>query len=67
MFRTFNCGVGLDVVGDSELRPFLKETEAEARVRLFELGVCASLGDSSRNVVQLSTPYGILNPYIVEK
>lgn len=60
MFRSFNCGVGLDIVGDSALEPYLRAVAVETGVTLLGLGHCITdpMGDTMRNTVQLATPYG---------
>lgn len=57
MFRTFNCGVGLDVIGDEGLGGYLAEVEAETGVRLYDLGYCSVHPDPLMKSVELSTPY----------
>lgn len=56
MFRSYNCGVGVDVIGELALAPYLKETERETGVRLYELGECAACDGENR--VVLTTDYG---------
>ncbi|MFA5184421.1 MAG: hypothetical protein WC456_02730 [Patescibacteria group bacterium] len=63
MYKTFNCGVGIDIVGpdDPELSEILKEVSEETGVQLYELGECAISGDDAQNTVVLHTPYGVYN------
>lgn len=59
MFRSFNCGIGLDIVGDPAIAPILEQVQAETGVLMLHLGYCAANEqDIMRNVVSLSTEYG---------
>lgn len=64
MFQTFNCGVGIDVVGADDLRftTVLAEVERRTGVKLYELGVCRR-AKNKRNQVILKTPYGTFDDY----
>ena len=62
MFKTFNCGVGIDIIGKNDsavLKPILEAVAQEYRIKLYKLGAChknpASVKD---NLVILKTPYG---------
>ncbi|MFA5155304.1 MAG: hypothetical protein WC453_02620 [Patescibacteria group bacterium] len=61
MYKTFNCGVGIDIIApdDPLLQEVLEEVSAETMVPVYELGVCA-VGASSqdKNSVVLNTSYG---------
>lgn len=56
MFRSYNCGVGIDVIGDAGLESFLRAVEQETGVRLYELGQCIACDGENR--VVLETEYG---------
>lgn len=56
MYEDFNCGIGLDVIGTSEILPTLEEVAAETGIALFPLGLC--LATTGKNKVVLQTPYG---------
>jgi len=61
MFKTFNCGVGIDVVGEggSYLGVVLRETAEECGLKLYDLGLCLKNGISEEdNAVILKTEYG---------
>ena len=64
MFETFNCGIGIDVVGEDnlEFRKILKEVSEEVSVKLFDLGVCEQL-KGEKNKVEIETQYGFFNNY----
>lgn len=62
MFRGFNCGVGIDVVGDPALMDVLHEVEEETQVRLYMLGVCDNWKGKG-NKVELITPFGEFSDY----
>ncbi len=59
MYQNFNCGVGIDVIGDASLAPFLSQVEREACVLLYELGECHYWVGGRENKVELKTPFGI--------
>lgn len=62
MYKTFNCGIGIDVVGEDSLK-FKKALEIvsfKTGVKLYELGECGSL-EGDDNKVKLTTPYGVFN------
>ncbi len=65
MFESFNCGIGIDIVGedDPELEEVLMEVEKETKIQLFELGVCEPNTDPEKNKVILETPFGIFDNY----
>lgn len=59
MFVSFNCGIGLDVVGDNSdgvLGRAIKAVSRKTKVKSFELGSC--YGGGGGNEVRLSTSYG---------
>ncbi|MDP3836973.1 MAG: hypothetical protein Q8Q67_02640 [bacterium] len=66
MYKTFNCGIGLDVVGsdDEAFRAALTKTSEDTKVRLYKLGSCRAFSEELSgeekhiNTVILSTPYG---------
>ncbi|MDO8667483.1 MAG: hypothetical protein Q7K35_00060 [bacterium] len=64
MFQTFNCGVGIDVVGenDPDFRRVLKKVGWETCVKMFELGFCYP-NSSRKNRVSLDTPFGKFDDY----
>lgn len=59
MFTDFNCGVGVDVVGQDD--PFmyevLREVSEETGVALYDLGVCEK-NEGKNNQINLTTQYG---------
>lgn len=55
MYSSFNCGVGLDIVGDPALLPYLVAVSAETGVALFDLGSCTVHTDPTKNAVLLAT------------
>ena len=59
MFRVFNCGVGVDIVGidDPQFRDMLQQVSEETGVVLYELGECHS-SDNENNHVVAETEYG---------
>ncbi|MFH1608408.1 MAG: hypothetical protein ABH951_00105 [Patescibacteria group bacterium] len=59
MYKTFNCGVGLDFVGkdDPRLHETLKQVSRECKITLYELGDC-EFWAGPENKVQLETNYG---------
>lgn len=65
MFESFNCGVGIDVIGedDPEFEKALKEVEQETRIQLFDLGVCEPNPDPGKNKVILDTRFGVFGNY----
>lgn len=60
MFESFNCGIGIDIIGDDDpgFEEVLKEVQQETRIQLFNLGVCEPNPDPEKNKVILDTPYG---------
>jgi phosphoribosylaminoimidazole (AIR) synthetase len=60
MYQNFNCGIGIDVIGDARLAPFLSRIEREACVLLYDLGECRPC-IGRQNKVELETPFGIFN------
>lgn len=56
MLTTFNCGIGIDVVGSTEggvLEDALKSVSAESGIDLFELGECHK-SQTGKNEVELT-------------
>ena len=64
MFETFNCGVGIDVVGedDKDFTEVLKEVSQKTNIKMFDLGVCEKY-DGEGNKVELKTKYGNFSDY----
>ena len=64
MYQSFNCGVGLDVVGadDPRFKQTLEAVSVSSEVKLYELGVCQASSDGA-NHVALETPYGRFDDY----
>lgn len=61
MLKTFNCGVGIDIIGEdgSYLGVVLKEVAQECGINLYELGECQKNPASDKeNAVLLKTQYG---------
>lgn len=66
MYKTFNCGIGLDVVGsdDEAFRAALTKTSEDTKVSLYKLGSCQVFSEElsgeekHENTVILTTPYG---------
>lgn len=66
MYKNFNCGVGIDVVGEStfEFEEALNYVSQITGVRLFSsLGVCLESFAGEKNRVDLRTPVGEFNDY----
>lgn len=57
MFKSFNCGVGLDIVSEEGLIPYLMEVERATQVKLYLLGKCEK-GEPGKNNILLETQYG---------
>ena len=57
MYQNFNCGVGIDVIGDPRLGEFLSRVEQMTHVRLHKLGECHYRGWEENRVI-LKTPFG---------
>jgi phosphoribosylformylglycinamidine cyclo-ligase len=64
MFKVFNNGIGLDVVGEdhSEFQEALEEISVRTNVGLVDLGCCAGW-KGNENKILLETPYGTFNEY----
>ncbi|HRY82905.1 MAG TPA: hypothetical protein P5232_04385 [Candidatus Moranbacteria bacterium] len=64
MFQDFNCGIGIDIVGENNIKfkKALKEVAKEVHIELFELGICEA-NKNFENKVILDTPYGIFSRY----
>lgn len=63
MFVTFNCGVGLDIVGSDEggwIKKALGIAYAKTNISSFELGKCLPGADEA-NHITLETEYGTFN------
>lgn len=57
MFKDFNCGVAIDVIGTKAMWPVIEEVAKRSRVRMYSLGSCG-LNTPSQNRVELETPFG---------
>ena len=64
MHRTFNCGVGLDIVGqdDPAFESVLKLVGELTGIEMFELGVCRK-NRGKKNRVVLQTGFGKFDDY----
>ena len=66
MFKSFNSGIGIDVVGSPDgniLRDCLMAVSEETGIQLYgELGVCEASKTKSNKVI-LETPYGTFDDY----
>lgn len=64
MFEGFNCGVGIDIIGEDgpEFEDVLREVSQETKVTLYELGFCEQHKEGGNKVI-LATDYGIFNDY----
>lgn len=64
MYKSFNCGIGIDVVGedDPKFKTALLEVSEETAIKLFDLGRCHTYYGGG-NRIELTTPYGIFNDY----
>ncbi|MDZ7611341.1 MAG: hypothetical protein U5L10_01120 [Candidatus Moranbacteria bacterium] len=64
MFESFNCGVGIDAVGEDTLdfSLALEEVAEEIQIELFDLGRCEG-NRGQENEVILETPYGTFDNY----
>ena len=64
MFEDFNCGIGIDVVGEDnpEFRKILEEVSEEVHIKMFDLGICEQF-KKGKNKIELDTPYGLFNNY----
>ncbi|MFA5753872.1 MAG: hypothetical protein WC905_00735 [Patescibacteria group bacterium] len=62
MYKSFNCGVGIDVVGEHNpiLNTVLKQVAHDCGLPLYTMGVCLRFADekNAKNKVTLGTPYG---------
>jgi phosphoribosylformylglycinamidine cyclo-ligase len=58
MNTTFNCGIGLDVVGHPLLDVYLQQVQEETEVSVIRLGECSTNNDPHTNKVVLETDYG---------
>lgn len=66
MYKNFNCGVGIDVVGEStpEFEDVLNYVSQVTGVRLFSpLGICLNSFAGEKNRVDLRTRFGEFNDY----
>lgn len=57
MFRTYNAGIGIDIIGNERIEGALREVEEETGVVLHRLGQCLRY-QGSVNRVELDTPFG---------
>lgn len=64
MYETFNCGVGIDVVGEdsSEFAEVMKIVSERTGIQKYDLGICEK-NDNDSNKIVLETPYGIFNDF----
>lgn len=62
MYKDFNCGIGIDVIGDVKLRSVLDIVKEKTSVSLYDLGECQSW-PGEENKVELETPFGNFNDY----
>ncbi|MFZ2187567.1 MAG: hypothetical protein WAV46_02995 [Candidatus Moraniibacteriota bacterium] len=62
MYEDFNCGIGIDIVGDDRLEPLLSEVREETGVHLYVLGECEPWAGEG-NKVALQTPFGYFDAY----
>ncbi len=64
MFQTFNCGVGVDIVGvdGPRFRGVLEGVSETTKIKLFDLGLCRR-NTTDKNQVVLQTPYGDFGDY----
>jgi len=64
MFETFNCGIGIDVVGadNEEFKKTIEQVGKESGIRHYNLGVCEKANGDSNKIV-LETPYGRFDNY----
>jgi len=65
MYQTFNCGIGIDVVGkdDANFIKVLRAVENELQIKCQQLGTCAINDSSTENKVILNTAYGRFDDY----
>lgn len=59
MYRDFNCGIGLSVIGKltGEVGRVIRDTAAELGIAAYDSGVCVKSHDED-NHVRVGTPYG---------
>ncbi len=64
MFESFNCGVGIDVVGEDneEFAEVMQIISEQTHITLYDLGVCEK-GIKGQNKIILETPYGRFDDY----
>lgn len=61
MFVTFNCGIGIDIVGDNSdniLSEAIKVVSEKTGIKSYEIGDCYGGVHNPDNKVVLETPYG---------
>jgi phosphoribosylformylglycinamidine cyclo-ligase len=65
MFESFNCGIGIDVIGENhpELENALVDIAAKTKIRLFPLGYCRKNSNPAKNKIILKTPFGTFDNY----
>lgn len=65
MYQSFNCGIGIDVVGANkpEFKDALAETAFSLKIELHELGCClvSETEKQNKNELFLSTDFGVFN------
>lgn len=62
MYRTFNCGIGIDVIGDPALGKALEHVAKQTNIALFTLGTCRVHAEGENRVI-LDTPFGTFDDY----
>lgn len=64
MYKTFNCGIGLDVVGknDDRFREVVENVSQRTNVKVCKIGICEKW-DGEGNKVELETCYGTFDDY----
>ena len=67
MFKTFNCSVGLDIIGedDPQFHEVIRRVAAACDIDLYRLGKCEA--KQGENDVVLKTPYGTFDDYTEKK
>lgn len=64
MYQTFNCGIGIDIVGENDpaFETALCRVSQETGVRLHKIGSCKQHKGQGNRVV-LKTPFGLFDDY----
>jgi len=65
MYESFNCGVGIDVIGEKhvDLEAVLQEVDKETNITLHHLGECEANPSPDQNKVVLETRFGTFDNY----